>query len=237
MKKIAIIIPCYNEEESLPQLFEKLILLEKKISHLYDYQIVFVDDGSKDNTFQLLQKLSHQIKSFNILRHDKNQNLGAALKTGINENLNTDYLLFLDSDCTYEPDIVVQILAKLDQNYDLATVSPYHPDGGVEGVPAWRLLLSSGLSIIYRILLISRIYTFTAMVRGIQTSKVKAILSDYNDFSFVAECLIKAIKLNYKIVEIPTILKVRKYGQSKMNIYKTIKSHIKIILKLLSWKY
>lgn len=238
MKKINIIIPCFNEEEALPQLFEKLRPLSEKLDGQYDFTYYFIDDGSSDQTYPMLSKYCDENSRAQVLKHEVNKNLGAALKTGIyhHENPETccDYFLFLDSDCTYEPEIILELLKHLDNNFDLVTVSPYHPQGNVEGVPEWRLFLSKGLTFIYRLVLRKTYFTFTAMVRGIRADKITSINSDSNDFSFVAEMFIKAVLRNYKIIEVPTTLYVRKYGQSKMNIIKTIKSHLKIIKKLLT---
>ncbi len=236
MKSVAIIIPCYNEEESVPQLLHKLKELEQELQFKYEHHFIFVDDGSQDKTYSLLNKAINQLKSAQIIRHEKNQNLGAALKTGIRNSNEVDYLAFLDSDCTYEPSIILELLKSLDNGYDLATVSPYHPKGMVEGVPAWRLSLSKGLSLIYKILLNTPFSTYTAMVRAVKKEKVVNLLSPKNDFSFVAEFFLKAIQQNEKISEIPTILRVRQYGVSKMSTFRTIKSHLKIILKLLQGK-
>jgi dolichol-phosphate mannosyltransferase len=233
MQTVSVIIPCFNEEEGLPQLFVKLKELQGKLANIYDSHFIFIDDGSSDNTFKILQSNKAELTKSILIRHDKNSNLGAALKTGISNAPACDYLTFLDSDCTYDPEIVIELLAKLDEGYDLVTVSPYHPDGKVQGVPAWRLLLSKALSIIYRNLLGTDLFTYTAMVRGVRTEKMKDLISERNDFTFVVESLIKAIKLQLRIAEIPTILQVRKFGTSKMNIIKTILSHLTIIKKLL----
>jgi dolichol-phosphate mannosyltransferase len=233
MKKIAIIIPLFNEEESIPQLFNKLKILETQISQKYSCHFIFVDDGSRDNTFLFLTKESQQLRSSEILKHKKNQNLGAALKTGIHGAKDVDYLAFLDSDCTYEPVIIAELLNQLENGYDLATVSPYHPLGVIDGVPPWRLLLSKGLSLIYQLLLNSPFFTYTAMVRAVRMDRISLLLNPKNDFTFVAIFFIKAIHNNLKIVEIPAKLSVRQFGFSKMSILKTIKSHLKIILSLL----
>lgn len=236
MKSISIIIPCYNEEDSVPQLIEKLQVLERSLKGKYQHSFLFVDDGSKDHTYALLSDQLSKLQSAKIVKHEVNKNLGAALKTGINNSPSCDYLAFLDSDCTYEPQIILSLLKQVEQGNDIATVSPYHPDGLVEGVPEWRLFLSKGLSFLYRLILSTKIYTFTAMVRVIRRDKIQAIISNSNDFSFVAEMLIKGIQLKYKISEVPTVLSIRKFGVSKMNIIKTIKSHLIILIKLLRGK-
>lgn len=230
-KKISLIIPCFNEEESLSQLFEKILPLAELFLNI---EIIFVDDGSTDNTKKIiLQWIKGKEDKFKLVAHDKNMNLGAALKTGVEHSSNSEIVCFLDSDCTYDPKIIEHLVQEIENGFDIVTVSPYHPRGSVEGVPKWRLFLSFGCSFIYRTILRKKIYTWTAMVRAIKSEHIDNIQSEKNDFSYVAEVMINGVKNNLKILEVPTILHVRKYGQSKMNIIKTIKSHLKIIKYLL----
>ena len=237
MMKVAVIIPSYNEEEALGQLFDKLVNLELKLEHAgHETNFIFVDDGSTDQTYHLLGSNCSRFKKTKIIKHEFNQNLGAALKTGIDHALDNDYLAFLDSDCTYEPTIILDLIAKIELGADLVTVSPYHPAGTVEGVPMWRLVLSFGLSSIYRFLLRSRFYTFTAMVRCVRTSCVQSLLGPRNDFSFIAYFFIRAIRAKLVIEEIPATLHIRKFGQSKINLAKTIVSHLSIIGALMLGK-
>ncbi len=236
MKTLGIIIPCFNEEESIPQLISKLKELQNILLRDYLPIFIFVDDGSSDNTYKLLNENISVFSKALIVKHEVNRNLGAALKTGIQSAPKTDLLAFLDSDCTYEPNVIIELLKQIEAGADFVTVSPYHPLGGVEGVPEWRLLLSKVLCFMYRLILGTKFHTYTAMVRVIKTDLVTPILSPRNDYSFVAAMFIKAIRQKYKIAEVPTILKVRKFGVSKINIIKTIKSHIVIIGHLLTGK-
>ena len=229
MKKVKIIIPLYNEEESIPQLVEKLHALSFELDSEYDASYLFVDDGSKDETFNLLRYELPKFKNAELLKHEANKNLGGALKTGISHIEECDYVTFLDSDCTYEPTVLLEMLSELKNGYDFVTASPYHPRGHVEGVPAWRLILSKGLTFIYRFVLRKKIYTFTAMVRAIKFEHMKKLISERNDFTFVTVMMIKAIKENLQISEVPATLCVRKYGVSKMNTLKTIKAQLKIV--------
>jgi dolichol-phosphate mannosyltransferase len=233
MKTVTIIIPCYNEHESIPQLFTQLTLLNESLKDSFITHYLFVDDGSTDNTYEELSRNIQILKNAEVVRHKVNQNLGAALKTGIKHAPQCDYLAFLDSDCTYEPAILIKLLIEADKGADIVTVSPYHPNGLVEGVPKWRIFLSKGLTFLYRLFVSKNLYTFTAMVRVIRKDKIESILTASNDFSFVAETLIKGVDQGYKIVEVPTVLRVRKFGVSKMNLIKTIKSHIEILKKII----
>jgi dolichol-phosphate mannosyltransferase len=233
MKKVAIIIPCFNEEDAIPQLSVKLLDLQEKLSGKYSPQFIFVDDGSKDKTFEYLNSMMGRLYNYKVIRHEKNKNLGAALKTGLSHLPVCEYVAFLDSDCTYEPAILTNLFQELELGADLTTVSPYHPDGGVEGVPVWRLFLSKGLSIVYRILLFSNLYTFTAMVRAFRYSIRNDLVSERNDFSYVAETFINGVRKGYRVTEVPCTLRVRMFGVSKMNLMRTIRSHIEIIQTLI----
>ncbi len=233
MKSIAIIIPCFNEEDSLNQLFVKLISLENIFNKNYFVKFIFVNDGSVDQTAKILEDSKNLLRNVNIFHHETNMNLGVALKSGLALSQDFDFIVFLDSDCTYDPLIVPDLIKALENGNDLATVSPYHPSGFVDGVPPWRLFLSKSLSFIYQILTLSDFYTFTAMVRAVKRDKMNQIISPANDFSFLAESFLKAIRLRLRIVEVPATLGVRRFGYSKMRLLRTIKSHVLIILKIL----
>ena len=236
MEKMSVIIPCYNEEESLAKLFDKLSDLDTQISKVIETKYIFVDDGSQDRTLELLNKNKSCLKNAVILEHAVNQNLGKALQTGIGALEDENYVAFLDSDCTYEPSLVIGMLEKLKEGYDIVTVSPYHPEGNVEGVPEWRLFLSKGISLIYRVLLWKKMYTFTAMVRIYRRDKIDVLVGTRSDFAFVAEMMISAIKRKYRIFEVPTTLYQREFGVSKMRLINTIKAHLEIVWKLLTRK-
>lgn len=232
MLSLGVVIPCFNEEESLPQLRDKLKEFDSAIKEKYLPFYYFVDDGSTDKTFEILENFFQQENQF-ILKHEVNSNLGAALKTGITSARKHERLCFLDSDCTYDPMIILPMLDQVEAGADVVVVSPYHPDGGVEGVPKWRLSLSLALSRIYRLVLRADIYTFTAMVWAARTDALPATLSKKNDFTFLTESLFAILRSGKKVEEKPTILSQRKFGQSKMRVLATIKSHLGIIRKII----
>ena len=123
----------------------------------------------------------------------------------------------MDSDCTYDPLLLLPLLdAVTREGYDFATVSPYHPEGHVDGVPAYRLLLSKGISIIYRMLTFRKIYTFTALFRVYKKDVVKTTPIRSNNFIGVTELMLIPLLRGYEVKEIPATLHTRLYGVSKM---------------------
>jgi len=241
--KISIVIPCYNEEEGLRHLADNLFPVLDQLSKDYDWELIFVDDGSKDNTYQLLQEIfvtkfsaPHPAQHLpphpaQIIRHEKNMNLGAALRTGF-AAAQGDIIVTMDSDCTYEPKGIFDLLKLMDEETAIVTASPYHPLGGVNNVPKYRLALSKAVTAIYRLLTGSKIYTFTALFRAQRKDVVKNIPFRSNDFLSTAEFLIFAMMKGYQVKEYPTVLNVRVFGTSKMKLLRVIKSHTAFALRV-----
>jgi dolichol-phosphate mannosyltransferase len=229
MKKIGVIIPCYNEESGIPALGDALLSLQQELAGRYQLLWFFVDDGSTDTTFSELEKLAGKLGGAAVLRHERNRNLGAALRTGIRAASATDYLCFLDSDCTYDPLLLKPLLERLEEGADLATVSPYHPEGRVEGVPGWRLFLSRALSACYRLVSGARIHTFTAMVRAQRTEHAEKTMGASDDFTYVTEVLLKSLAAGLVVREVPAVLRVRRFGVSKMRLGRTILAHLRLL--------
>ena len=109
---ISIIIPFYNEVESLPILIDRLVLECKKIGK--EYEIILVDDGSCDAG---VSKLKIKSEKFKVLKHKKRLGKGEALSTGI-KNSSGDILVFMDADLQNDPADLPSLLAKINGGYD-----------------------------------------------------------------------------------------------------------------------
>ncbi|MBU0615715.1 MAG: glycosyltransferase family 2 protein [Nanoarchaeota archaeon] len=230
--KLSIVIPCYNEEKGIPNLVKQLDPICHKLIKDYELELIFVDDGSKDKTNALLN-LEYKNKGYvKIIRHRQNMNLGAALRTGF-KNATGDLIAVLDSDCTYPPGLIIEMLNLVDNDTDIVTVSPYHPDGGVENVPYYRVFLSKGISNIYRLLIDRRIHTYGAMVRIYKKKVIEKIRFRSDDFLSVTEIMVKSLLKGYHVKEFPTILRVRQYGQSSMRLISVILSHLYFLTRII----
>ena len=199
MVDVSVVIPCYNEEDGIEQLKSKLTPALDDLKKKYELELIFIDDGSSDSTFEKL-KANFSSPDCRIIRHEVNQNLGGATRTAM-RNAKGKWIAFLDSDCTYEPSLLKPMLRKMEEGADMVTLSPYHPDGLVEGLAPYRLFLSKSLSFIYRLLLRKQIFTYTAMARVYSKSIYPKITSPANDFSSVAEMMLKALKQDMTVRE------------------------------------
>ncbi|MBS1807132.1 MAG: glycosyltransferase [Acidobacteria bacterium] len=229
---VSIVIPCFNEESSLPYLANTLVSVEETLSDKYRPTFIFVDDCSTDKTNELLKKLFGAKANFTIVRHEKNRGVAAAIMTGIGA-AKTEIVCSMDCDCTYDPHELKNMIPLLQTDVSLVTASPYHPEGKVLNVPAWRLTLSKGSSFLYRQVLRQKLATYTSCFRVYRKSAVDKLVIEEDGFLGVAELLGKLDIQRKKIVEYPATLAVRLFGYSKMKLLKTILGHLKLLSRLL----
>ncbi|MGH9176186.1 MAG: glycosyltransferase family 2 protein, partial [Vicinamibacterales bacterium] len=142
-------------------------------------------------------------------------------------------IVTLDVDGTYPFEIVEVLVAQIDAGADVATASPYHPDGRVEGVSAVRLLFSRGASICYRVLVDRRVYTWTAMVRAYRAGVLRASIPEESGYLNIARTLVEARRRGARIVEAPAVLSTRTVGQSKAKVWRITRSHLRYMRGLL----
>ena len=116
MKKITIIIPAYNEEESLPFLYERLEKLMNDIKN-YEFEILFVNDGSKDKTIQLVKEM--RAKDSRICYVDFSRNFGKeiAMLAGL-DYATGDCVIFMDADLQDPPELIPELIKYWEQGYD-----------------------------------------------------------------------------------------------------------------------
>jgi dolichol-phosphate mannosyltransferase len=231
---VSIVIPVFNEEDGIAQLKQKLLRLNDLLSERFELELVFVDDGSRDRTvLVLIDEFNHTGLRYKIVEHGVNRGVGAAFRSGFQQSSGS-FICTIDADCSYSPDGLRQLLAALQSSRaDIAVASPYHPDGGVEGVPGWRLLLSKGCSLLYRMVCPVKLYTYTSIFRAYRADVVRNVRFESAGFVSAPEILIAAARRGYTITEVPLVLRGRAIGRSKMKIARTIGTHLSMLFGFL----
>lgn len=228
---VTIVIPCYNEEASLPYLSRTLEQLEFALRPRYEPTFLFVDDCSTDTTWDVMHAVFAGRDNCRFVRHETNGGVSKAILTGI-EAADTDIVCSMDCDCSYDPLELKHMLPLLTEDVDLVTASPYHPQGHVRNVPSWRLCLSKGLSCLYRSFLPQKLHTWTSCFRVYRRSAVRGLELREHGFLGTAE-LVGRLSLNgSRIVEHPATLNVRIFGESKMKTFRTIAGHLRLLRQL-----
>lgn len=117
MDKISIIVPCYNEEESLPHFYKETTKHLKAIDTI-DYEMIFIDDGSKDHTIDILKVLSLQDERCQYYSFSRNFGKEAAMYAGL-KNATGEYCVIMDADLQHPPHLLKDMYKALkEENYD-----------------------------------------------------------------------------------------------------------------------
>lgn len=208
---ISIIIPCFNEEESLPLFYAEMEKIKQQIKEEFEY--IFVNDGSKDRTLQVLRDLNQTDRNVHYLSFSRNFGKEAALYAGL-QHATGDYVTVMDADLQDPPALLIQMKNMLDENAELDCVGTRRTTR--EGEP---LIRSFFAKMFYK--LINKI-SQVEMVDGardfrlMRRQMVDAVLevSEYNRFSkgIFAWVGFKTEYLEYKNVE-------RVAGQTSWNFW------------------
>lgn len=227
---VSVVVPIFNEEDGIGLLREKLLKLKGLLQDAFRLEFIFVDDGSSDRTVERLeQQFSETGVPFQIVAHGRNRGVGAAFRSGFHVCTGT-LVCTIDADCTYSPEGLVCLLAALDvTRADIAVASPYHPDGGVEGVPWWRLALSRRCSALYRWASPLKLYTYTSIFRAYRSEVIRNVSFASDGFVSAAEILLAAGRQGYRVTEVPMVLRARAIGRSKMKVLQTIIAHLRTL--------
>ena len=128
--KLNVIVPCYNEEGNVELLHKKLSEALKEI----DYELIFVNDGSKDNTYEKLNELySIDKKHIRVINFSRNFGKDAALFAGLS-HANAVYTVIIDGDCQQNPKYLLEMMDYLDKHEDIDQVAMINKTRDKEGI-------------------------------------------------------------------------------------------------------
>lgn len=116
MKKISILIPCYNEEKTLPLLYPELVKLMEGLP-AYEWEIMFINDGSVDGTLKILQELRQQDKRVNYVDLSRNFGKEVAMLAGF-DYVTGDCMVIVDADLQDPPSLIPEMISYWEQGYD-----------------------------------------------------------------------------------------------------------------------
>lgn len=233
LKSLTIATPFYNESDGLNNFFKTLIKINKLISKKIIVKYLFIDDGSSDDTLKKLSnfKKINKFLDIKIYKHKVNYGYGRTLKNSI-KLCNTNYLITYDSDCSYDYKIIKNLINSIGQKVDIINVS-YKLSKNKYNISLFRKILSWGASSINKLFIKEvkkyNISVYTCSFRIYRLKKIKNIKIYSDDFNACAEIILKAIMGNLIIKEIPGVNIGRKYGYSKMKVFKNIFNTLKTV--------
>jgi glycosyltransferase involved in cell wall biosynthesis len=203
---ISLILPAYNEESIIEKSVGIIIDYLKSKEHKYAWEILIIDDGSKDTTGLLADSLAKTNQNLRVIHHPVNLNLGRALQTGFKYALG-NIIVVLDMDLSYSVNHIEKLVdTQITTDAEIVIASPYMKNGKVTKVPFIRALLSRTVNRFMRLAAQEKYHTFTGMVRAYKADFIKNLNLKTKDYEINPEILYKAMILRAKIIEIPAHL-------------------------------
>ncbi len=120
MKKISLIVPMYNEEENVKKFYEETKEVLQNIKNSYDYELIFIDDGSTDNTLVLLKELAKIDGKIKIISFSRNFGKESGIYAGLSK-AKGDVVVLLDADLQNDPKLIIEMLSYIEEGYDTVT--------------------------------------------------------------------------------------------------------------------
>lgn len=210
MKKISIVVPCYNEEKNINNFYEKMIKTLEKVKENYSYEIIFVNDGSNDQTEIEVKKVRKTDKNVILISFSRNFGKEAAIYAGLN-NATGDLVALIDADLQHPPVTILEMIKGINEGYDVVATKRKNR----KGEPVIKSVFSKLFYKMMRMFIPieKNVQDFRLMKKEV----VDAILSlkEYNRFS---KGIFTWVGFNIKYIEIENI--ERKAGKTKWSFKK-----------------
>jgi len=212
--KLSIVIPCYNEKKTIEAILKKVIKSLNDYKFL-NYEIIIVDDCSKDGTTELLKNLTIDEK-IKIFFHESNLGKGAAIHTAL-KHITGDITIIQDADLEYDPfDYNKLLLPFFETNADVVYGSRFLGGGKYVRIHFfWHYLANKILTFICNLFTNLNLTDMETGYKVFKTSVLKNISLQEKTFSFEPEVTIKLSKKKYKFYEVPITYNGRSYEEGK----------------------
>jgi len=215
VKKISIVVPVYNEEENVPILYDRLKEVLEKIP--YDYEIIFVDDGSIDRTREILEEIASKDKKVKVIEFARNFGQTPAMMAGM-DYATGDVIVTMDGDLQNDPEDIPRLLEKIEEGYDVvsgwrknrqdAAISRKLPSK----IANWLIGKMTGV----------KIHDYGCTLKAYRSDVIKKVRL-YGELHRFIPALASTVTSVSKIIEIPVKHHPRIYGKSKYGISRTFK--------------
>lgn len=207
MNKVTIIVPVYNEENTITDLIKKLESVNM------DKEIIIVDDGSIDQTREILSKVKNN--GIKIFFHDKNYGKGVAIKTGI-KFAGGELIVIQDADLEYDPkELRIMVDALANNNYQVIYGSRFLKKARPDGMRLANWLANKILTLTANLLYNAQITDEATCYKMFRSAVLKKINLKAEKFDFCPEVTAKVRKAGHKIYEVPISYKARLKKEGK----------------------
>lgn len=209
--ELSLVIPCYNEEETIENV--TIGLINELTDANINFELILVDNGSYDNTAKVLDRLENRYSSIKVITVNTNEGYGWGVINGL-KNCSGNYIGFLHADGQTTPKDVINIYKKLKfEDLDICKGKRIMRHDGL-----FRLFLSKSYNILFRVFCSSTTDDVNGPPKLIKYDSYKKLNIVSKDWFIDAEIMIKAESMDFKIGEVPVEFKKREKGKSKVRM-------------------
>lgn len=219
-------IPLYNEEDSIKELYQQLRSVLQRSN--YRYELMFIDDGSTDRSFQNLLDLRRNDQRVKIVRFRRNFGKSAALAVGF-EKATGKYVITMDADLQDDPAEIPSLIKKLEDGHDL--VSGWKK---VRKDPVTKTIPSRFFNFVTRLMTGIRIHDFNCGLKAYRNEVVKNV-NVYGELHRYIPVL--AHNAGFKVGEMIVRHRPRKFGRTKFGIGRFWKGYLDLVTVLFTTRY
>lgn len=209
---LSLVIPCYNEEKTLEACIDKVLAIK---DDTLDLELIVVDDCSKDGSVAVARQLSERIPGLVLLRHEKNQGKGAALRTGIS-HATGDFVAIQDADLEYDPVDVPALVEPIERGVaDVVFGSRLSGGRPQRAYLFWHLVGNRLLSLLTGLLYNTTLSDMETGYKAFRSDVLRSLDLRQDDFSIEPEITAKVCKRNLRIYQLPISYYGRTYAEGK----------------------
>lgn len=229
---LSIVIPAYNEEPNLASTLEDISAYLKNKE--YAYEIIVVDDGSKDKTAEIVHNASKMFKSFLYLKNEINRGKGYSVKRGILE-AKGELILFMDADNSTRINQIEDLIKNITDGFDIAIASRRVPGAQIEKSQSlFRILLGNTYILLSKIILGTNVNDYNCGFKLYKKDTAVLLFKQLtrDDWSFDSELIYLVTMLGLKLKEVPV-----KWEDKLTSKVKPIRDGIKSLLSLFKIRF
>lgn len=206
MEKITVLIPVYNEKDSLLELLKRV----ESVDFGLEKEIILVDDFSTDGTTELYSQINHK-----ILYHEKNMGKGAALRTGLKEATG-DIVIIQDADLEYNPEDYIPLVEMIKENKaDVVYGSRLLDNRNSKSFLFLSFIANKTLTVLTNILFGAKLTDMETCYKAFKREFIQNIDIKSNRFDFEPEITAKVLKQKVRFKELPITYNARAFDEGK----------------------
>jgi len=209
---LSVVIPCYNEEKTLAPCVECVMAIAGDDLAL---EVIIVDDASRDQSLRKAEKLKKKYPQIVVLRHEKNQGKGAALRTGF-QKASGDFVAVQDADLEYDPQDLKRLLVPLRKGEaDVVLGSRFQSSGYHRVLYFWHYLGNCFLTFLSNMFTDLNLSDMETCYKVFRRDVIQAVKIEENRFGFEPEIVAKVAQMRLRIFEMGISYRGRTYAEGK----------------------